>query len=339
MKWISRLTSVTVAAISLTCSCSRSASAPVAGAVEVTEQTANAPAVQRPAATSETVKAGLSAAFALPLVVAASAYESRSMVAEAVYYATAVSGAAQFGRIMSTGTVLVTPAGTQYLPSPTDRLVVRLGEQTHEFVVKQAQGGNQAPTATGWLQSPHILQYTHRIPDNAEAEISEQFDGQRFTGKITGWAKLNGQRFEVDLAAAGQVGGERDLSGQDVQTVYDLTGAIRGNGSEVKVNQHQTIRTVGAYSLDLLYSQRGTATQINAVISNSLQSEGQTYTFTNVQVQSEFTEKGGNTTKSGVTAASGAILRAGQPFATLTLQNGTVVAVTGSEAIVIGGGR
>lgn len=291
---------------------------------------------QKPTTLTEAARSGLAAAFALPTVVAGSAYESRSMVTEAVYYATAVTGAAQLGGITAVGTVVVTPAGAQYSPSPQDRLVVRVGEQTHEFVVKQTQGGNQAPTAIGWLQAPHVLHYTHRIPDNAEAEITEQFDGRRFNVQVKGWAKLNGQRFDVDLAAAGQTGGERDLGGQDVQTTYDLTGTIRGNGSEIRVSQRQTIRTVGAYSLNFLVSQRGTATQINAVINNSVLSGGHTYTFGNVQVQSESTDKGGNR-RSGITSASGAITRGGQPFATLRLQNGAVIAVAGSETIIIGG--
>ena len=108
---------------------------------------------------------------------------------------------------MSTGTVVVSPLGTNYVPSPTDRLVVRIGEQTHEFVLKQAQGNNQASTAISWLLSPHILQYTHRIPDFGEAEVAEQFDGQRFNVKVTGSAKLNNQRYDVNLTAAGLTGG------------------------------------------------------------------------------------------------------------------------------------
>lgn len=287
-------------------------------------------------ATSDTVKGGLAAAFSLPLVVAGNIYDSRSMVAEAVYFATTASGSALYGRAASTGTITVSPLGTRYDAAPADRLVVRSGDQTHEFVVKQTQGNSQASTAISWLQSPHILQYTHRIPEVAEAEITEQFDGQRFSVKTRGWAKINGQRFDVDLTAAGQTGGSRESDGQDTQTIYDMTGTISGNGCQIKVSQRQTLRTVSSYSLQLLTTQRGSATQINATLNNTLQCGSDTYVFNNVQVQSESTDKGGNS-RSGVTAASGVILRGGQPFGTIALQNGAVFAVTGNEPIRLGG--
>jgi len=343
LKRVAILAPLMTVSLFLTCRCSGNAETSPSAGTSTTEQRGSSSTPQaggapgkKAAGVSDSVKGGLPAGLTLPLVLAGSVYESRSMVAEAVYYATAASGAAQFGRIMTTGTVLVSAAGTQYAPGPADRLVVRLGDQTHEFVLKQAQGGNQAPTASGWLAAPHILQYTHKIPDTAEAEVAEQFDGVRFTSRVTGWAKLNAQRFDIDLSAAGQTAGDRDFNGQDIQTAYDLTGMLRGNGCEITVNQRQRIRTVGAYSLNLLYSQRGTATQLDAAINSAVQCEGETYTFNNVQVQSGSTDKGGNS-RSAVSAATGTITRGGQAFATVSLQNGAVVAATANGPVIIGG--
>src|SRR5262249_42343690 len=149
---------------------------------------------------------------------------------------------------------------------------------------------------------------------------------------------LNGQRFDVNLSAAGQTGGAREADGQDTQTAYDLTGTIGGNGCQIDVNQKVVMRTVSSYSLQLLISQRGSATQINTTINNTVGCASDTFAFNNVQVQSESAEKGGNS-RNGVTAASGAITHAGQPFATLGLQNGIVLATTGKETIRLGGGQ
>src|SRR5262249_17524241 len=150
--------------------------------------------------------------------------------------------------------------------------------------------------------------------------------------KAAGWTKLNGQRFDINLSAAGQTGGEREADGQDTTTAYDLTGMISGNGCDIHVNQRVIMRIVSSYSLRMLTTQRGTATQINSTLNNTLQCGTESFAFNDVQVQSESTDKGGNS-RSGVTAAAGVITRDGQPFATVGLQNGMVFAVAGQETI------
>src|SRR5207253_9045598 len=128
----------------------------------------------------------LAAAFNIPRVVVANVMASRSMVAEAVYFA---SG--QTGSLTKAGTVIVVAGGATYSPMPTDRLVVRLGGQVHEFQSIDAVGGNQSSTADGWLNAPHRLRYRHRVADQGEATIDEQFDGQSFTTHVTGWMAVN----------------------------------------------------------------------------------------------------------------------------------------------------
>lgn len=162
---------------------------------------------------SEGQTVGLPVAFGLPRVVAVNVYMSRGLVVEAVYQATALSGGASFGRIVNTGTLVLGPAGLQYQHGPTDRLVLKLGTQTHEFVVKDAQGNMAAATATAWLFSTHRLHYTHRLPGQAEADISLSFDGYRFQAKIKGWSMVSGARYTVDLTASGQSATRRDYHG------------------------------------------------------------------------------------------------------------------------------
>ena len=121
--------------------------------------------------TSESQTRGLAIAFGLPRVVALNVSMSRGLVVEAVYQATALSGGGMVGRVVNTGTLVLGPAGLQYQHSPTDRPILRLGEQTHEFVVKEAQGNVAAATATAWLFSPHRLHYVHRFAGEADVYV------------------------------------------------------------------------------------------------------------------------------------------------------------------------
>jgi hypothetical protein len=82
----------------------------------------------------------LSATVCLPSAVAAGVQVSRGMLVEAVYFATASSGAAALGQVTMTGTVNVVATGTTYAASPSDRLVVKIGGEAHEFVVQIVQG-------------------------------------------------------------------------------------------------------------------------------------------------------------------------------------------------------
>jgi hypothetical protein len=284
------------------------------------------------------VQTGLAIAFGLPRVVAVNVYLSRALVVEAVYQATALSGGAQLGRIVNTGTL--TPGfggGFQYAPQPADRLVVNLGpQQTHEFVVQQAQGNVQAATAAAWVMSPHILQYIHRLPGQAEATIAAQYDGSRFEVQVQGWYLQSGTRYDLDLRASGQAAGTRDYHGQDVQTQYDLTGTIRGGGIEVDVSERHTSSLVAATNLRILPSQRGSASRFSGVINNVLRSGGEEYRFQNVQVQTDQRTRGTTGAgQAGLTGLQGVVLRNGAPFGRLAAQAGRAMLQTESGVIAL----
>jgi hypothetical protein len=281
----------------------------------------------------------LPVAFVLPRLAAAGVMSSRSMVAEAVYFASAQTGGLLLGAITRTGTVTVTQSGAVYSPSPSTKLVVKVGDQVDEFESIDAAGGNGAATAAEWLMAPHRLSYKHRIPNQAEATVSEKFDGTRFEARLNGWATLNGIRYDVDLTSRGSTQGQGDLDGRESQTRFTITGTIHGDGVDVAVSETDSSNYASAVSIALLYSQRGWADQAKCTITSTAKAGGETFRFDDVQVESGAKEKGGRSS-SGVVATSGRILRDDKPFAECMLQNGVPVAVAGANVIpLVGSGR
>jgi hypothetical protein len=276
------------------------------------------------AVAQNTPETAFAVAFGLPRIVSMNAYLSRSLVVEAVYQATALSGGGMVGRIVNTGTLAPGyGGGLQYSPQPQDRLVLNLGpQQVHEFVVHQAQGNVYAATAAAWMMSPHVLQYTHRLAGQAEGEMSAQFDGANFDVQVRGWYMQSGTRYDINLRAAGQTAGSSGYHGQDAQTQYDLAGTITGGGIEVSVSERHSFSMAAATSLSLLPSQRGSASRFNGVLNNVVRVGGDTYQFQNVQVQTDQRTRGTATGQAGLTGLDGVLLRSGQPFGRFVLQAG-----------------
>ncbi|UCF68526.1 MAG: hypothetical protein JSV80_04315 [Acidobacteriota bacterium] len=282
---------------------------------------------EMPVTGEDTMPSGLPIAFGLPRVVAMNTYMSRAMLVEAVYQATALSGGGYFGQVVNVGTLSLTPMGLRYQPAPTDRLVVHLGEQTHEFSVNTAQGNNMAPTAAQWLLSPHVLQYTYRLADQAEAKIAVQFDGQHFQTEVEGWSRVAGARYNVSLVAHGQTAGTRDYHGQDVRTEYSLQGTVTADEFEIDVDEQHVSSLVAATNLRLLPSQRGSASRTQVTINSVLHEAERAYKFESVQVVTDVKGRGGQGS-AGIVGTDGAILRDGQPFGRCVLQGSKVVLQT-----------
>lgn len=307
---------------------------PLAACGEDTANAANTvPDRQPPAANG--APQGLNVAFGAPRLIAAIAYASRAMIVEAVYHATAVSGSGLLGTVTTTGTVQVSNLGTQYLPTPTDKLVVDLGGQQHEFVVTNVQGNLQAADAATWLASPHVLSYRHVVPGQAEAEIDVRYDGAAFEVHVRGNATFGGERTAVDLTANGRTAATRDYHGQDVTTQYSVAGTLRGEGFEVDVREEHSSRLVAATSLRLLHSMRGSASIVSSRISSVVRSGGAEYRFDGVQVQSTYAEKGGNTTNQESTA-SGTVSKDGEPFGDCDVAGGAPVLRTRTDVLGLG---
>lgn len=285
-------------------------------------------------AQTESQTVGLPIAFGLPRIVSFNVNISRGLVVEAVYQATALSGGASYGRIVKTGTLVLGPAGLQYQQGPTDRLVLKLGKQTHEFVVKDAQGNMTAATATAWLFSPHRLHYTHRMPGQAEADISLSFDGSRFQAKVKGWSMVSGVRYAVDLTASGQSVTRRDYHGQEAQTQYNLSGKIKSDRFSVEVNEQHAFGLAAATNLRMPNSMRGSASRFNGTLNNVLRVGEDEYKFDNVQIQTDVKGRGG-TGSAGVTNATGQVLLNGKPFGRCVLQAGRVFLETEGGQIIL----
>jgi hypothetical protein len=281
---------------------------------------------------------GLRLAFGLPRIAAANVYMSRSMVVEAVYQATALSGGALYGRIVNTGTLAQGYGGAfQYSPQPTDRLVVHFGGQVHEFVVHEAQGNPQAMTSDAWLLSPHLLRYRHRLGNEAEADITVSYDGSAFEVSVQGWTTQWGERYELDIRTAGRQAGVRDYGGQDIQTVYDVAGTIRGQGLELTVQERHVSSLVAATSPRLLPSQRGTASQSSSTLNNVLSLGGARYQLRDVQIESGSQARAGQGS-AGMTGVSGTVLRDGEPYGRFVYQGGRAILETSDGPIAMDGG-
>lgn len=276
----------------------------------------------------------LGVGLAVPRLVAGSVYSSRSMIVEAIYFATAQSGAGLSGQVRSTGTITLSEFGAQYSPAPSDRLVAQLGTEVHEFKLKNAQGNNNAESAIAWLGNPHILEYSHTLTNQAEANITVQFDGNTFVTRVNGWSMLAGNRYDVDLLAQGATRGVSDFDGQERKTQYQLTGTVKGSGVEVTVKEQHALSLASATSLRLLHSQRGSATQIQSVVNSTVKCGGHTYRFDQVQTETGSKEKGFQSS-GGIVAASGRVLRDESPFGELLLVNGSVVVAAGGDVIPV----
>ncbi|MCA8975421.1 MAG: hypothetical protein KDC98_11925 [Planctomycetes bacterium] len=275
---------------------------------------------------------GLGLALVGPRLITAGVMQSRSMVTEAVYFATAQTGAGMVGQVTNSGTVRITQLGAVYEPSPTDRLVVDLGGSRHEFSAIEAVGDASQMFAANWLAAPHRLSYVHRFEDRAEAHVAETFDGARFVAKITGWTEIAGQRCEVELEARGGTQGGTDFHGADSATRYVLSGKLTAAAFVVDVREEHALRFVSAQSLRLLPSQRGSASQTFSTVNSTLHAAGVDYLFDGVRAESGSKDKGGRST-GGVVALSGRILRDGEPFAECRLEAGLPVAATEAEVL------
>lgn len=267
------------------------------------------------------METALSIAFGLPYVVATSVSQSRDMVVEAVYGATSLSGAGQYGGITNTGTLYV--KGFQdatYAPSPQDRLVVKIEGYTHEFIVKEARGDNQATTAAVWLAAPHRLRYVHRMPGWFEVEIGAGYDGRSFTAEVTGWYKYKGVRYDLSIASTGVSSGTSDYHGEETKIQYVLKGEVKGGDLEVDVEETHSLETASATNLRLLYSQRGSASRFNATLNNVLRLGGREYRLKDIQVQTDFKTKGG-VSSFHFNGLEGVVLEDNLPYGECVLQS------------------
>jgi len=283
---------------------------------------------------ADKLEKNLAVAFSLPRAAATGVYQSRDLLVEAVYQATNLSGGALRGEIVITGTLRVSDDGIQYSAEPTDRLVVKLDGQTHEFVIKEAQGSDQAATATAWLDEPHMIRYSHKLEGEAEAEISVRFETTRFSAEVKGWCRQFGMRYKVDLKSAGRTAAEGDFHGREEKTGYTLEGTISGGGAEIAVSEKHTFEMASATNLRLLPSQRGSASRFNVTIGNVLRFGGAEYSFKNVEIQFD-TKTKGNETQSGLTRAVGAVLRNGKPFGSCAVLVGKAVLKSPSGTVVL----
>ncbi len=277
---------------------------------------------------------GLAIALGAPRLIAQAVVSSRSMLVQAVYQASELSGAGANGGVTSTGTLTVSEAGAQYAPSPADKLIVVLGKERHEFVLEAVQGNTQALDPWTWMASPHALRYQHAASKHAQAAVELKFDGVNFEAKIKGFAPFGGERVALEIAAKGRTQGEKDAHGQDVTTVYALSGKLSGSEFEVDVDEQHSMRTVASTSLRLLHSMRGSATSVQSQIASRLQIGADRYGFEGLIVHSDYAEKGGQV-KNQETKLSGTVTLNGKPFGACSIEGGVPIVTTAAGPLML----
>lgn len=276
--------------------------------------------------------APLGAAFALPRLLILGVQTSRSMVAEAVWFATTTTGAGLQGQVTRTGTITVAGDTAGYEPTPTEKLVVRGLPAEHEFVAIEVVGNPQAASAQQWLSLPHKLAYTHRAAGTGELRIDEQFDGAQFVATVKGRAALGGVDYEIDLTVRGVTRGGGDLDGREARTGFDVTGKVLGGGAQIDVAEQHVVDFASAVSLRLLHSQRGWASQVRSTIDSTVKVGGVEWQFVAAKVETGAKEKGGQRTDA-VVSCSGALTRAGTAVGALELRDG-VATVVGAGGVL-----
>lgn len=292
---------------------------------------AGAPEAAPGAAPTTEVPAALPLAFAVPRLAATSLQTSQTMLVEAVWAATAKSGARQLGGVTSTGTLRVVGNDAVYSAEPTDRLVLEFAGKHHEFRLRSAQGDPQAADASGWLAAPHTLAWHHTLAGEADVDVDLRYDGAAFAATVRGTSWFAGHRLELALEVQGRTEGTRDLDGHDLTTRARMTGTLTGEGFRIDVREEHALQSAAAQSLRLLYSQRGSSTRIDTTSASTVTTGGHTFRFENVTSRADTTEKGGRTVHQE-SAVAGAVTRDGAAFGQLAMVGGVPVLQTRSRA-------
>jgi hypothetical protein len=167
---------------------------------------------------------------------------SRQMVVQAVYGATAQGGT---GKVVKTGTLTQSLFGFKYDPTPSDKLVLKLKDGTHEFAVKEVRGDMQAQTPEAFLGKNHHLHYVHTLEGSGAVEVKANAVGMGWAAELTGWYKEGEQRYELNLKVEGGSSFENSgRSGQESKTDYKIKGELIAPGFKLTVDERHFFNLV-----------------------------------------------------------------------------------------------
>ncbi|MEM8884071.1 MAG: hypothetical protein AAGD14_08385 [Planctomycetota bacterium] len=252
----------------------------------------------------------LAAGNGLPRLVAFGAYQSREIAVNAIYQATIQ---ARTGAVVQTGTLTPRLGGFVYSPQPQDRLVVKLPTGTHEFRFSKIQGNAQAPNPQAWLGANHELAYTHKNGDHGEATLIVKYVNGRFDNTMKGWFRHAGVQYAYDLRAVGTYGFNQDMSGNQSTSDYALTGTMKADKFDLKVDERHKFVLVSASGGRGLKT--ATATHSVDTCRNTLKRGDTTYTWVDATtVKAFFDGKPGRPLTDW--KASGQLRKNGKPYGT-----------------------
>ncbi len=271
--------------------------------------------------------------FETPRQLVGKAYLSRRILLEALFQSTGLSERGPAAGTVSSGTLTVQGTDSGYEAQPTDRLVVHIEGQTHEFIIEEMRGNFLAHDAAEWLTSTHALRYRYRVPGQAELSVVLSFDRVLFEMSISGWYVDSGTRFDTDLVAKGQASGTLDQYGQQVWANFTATGSLRGGGLEIDVRQqHNGSLGVSSGVLHPDASRASPAGRSRVAISNSVRMGQEVYGFSEVEIETEIRLAPG-TAEAVLVSLTGSVFRGGQLFGTMVLQGGQPLVQAGSTTI------
>jgi hypothetical protein len=254
----------------------------------------------------------LAATHKLPTVMSQLAYQGRSMAVSGIYTATMMSGMAGYG-VVTTGTLTQTVPGVlqfSYSPAPKDRMVIVLADgKRHELTITKVQGNPNAATPEAFLAQNHALAYRHVVPGEADLQLETVNVNGQWTSSAKGSFTLDNQKYDTDVQAFGTYLFQNDMSGTENKTNYTLKGKVSNATFSIDINETHYFHLISAKG-----SKVGPVTHSVDTNENTLTIGGESYRWVNCSTKKVF--KGGQPSASDPWAASGTVLRNGQPFGT-----------------------
>ncbi|MHC4548455.1 MAG: hypothetical protein ACYTEZ_06725 [Planctomycetota bacterium] len=256
----------------------------------------------------------------LPTLLGRAMYESRTIMVQAVFAATVLSGRGGTGGVVTTGTLTQQAAGTlqfRYAAQPPDKLVVKLaGRKHHELKVTEVRGDLRAATPEAFLDGNHSLAYEHFIPEQASMQVATRSVNGNWTYATKGWFVHENTRFATDFRAQGTYWFQNDMSGAENKNRYAVQGTIRGGGLSIAIKEEHHFRLVSAQWVN---RRQRTVTHSVDVNNNTLAVGRDTFRWVDAKIAKVFTN-GRPSSVNEDWQATGQVLRNDRPFGVYRLQ-------------------
>jgi hypothetical protein len=264
-------------------------------------------------------------------------HESRTIMVQAVYYATVLSGRGGTGTVVTNGTLTQLAPDTlqfRYAPAPADKLMVKLaGRPDHELRITEVRGNLQAATPDAFLNASHSLAYVHVIPGQASMRITTKNVDGRWSYAARGSFVHETKSYQVDLRSQGVYSFENDMSGAHNKNQYTVQGKIEGDGLVVALSEEHKFELVSARWVN---NRQRTVSHSVDVSNNTLTVGRDSFQWVDARIAKVFVN-GKPSSVDRDWKATGEVRRNGRPFGTYRLDSGAgklrALLVAGGEVV------